>query len=62
MRLPDNLPQAYSAQVFRCEFDCGCPHLVLFDEAGKPIIEVVLPDDTVRALVEFREVHHAGRA
>lgn len=42
-------PKADGIQVFSCG-DCTHPHIVLFDDDGKPLAQAVLPDQTLALL------------
>lgn len=41
----DDIPQAEWVRVYWCDAkDCRRPHILLFNEAGKPFAQFVLPD------------------
>ena len=47
-------PRAYRVEVARCgDPECGCPHLLLFDEDDEPIAQAVLSDEIVAVIGKF---------
>lgn len=48
------IPQAHSVQVFTCgDPECGHPHVVAFDEHGKPVLVMILGDVSCAAIVDL---------
>jgi hypothetical protein len=45
------IPPAWSYKVFRCE-SCGEAHIVLFDDAQKPITELIIGPEEFDELVK----------
>jgi hypothetical protein len=51
----DKVPRAATVSVYKCNDDgCGHPHLILFDDNGKPFAQAVMPDGIIADLVDCR--------
>jgi hypothetical protein len=51
----DEVPSAASVGVYICTDDgCRHPHLILFDDNGKPFAQAVMPDGIIADLVGCR--------
>jgi hypothetical protein len=51
----DEVPSAASVRVYICtDGGCGHPHLILFDDDGRPFAQAVMPDGVIADLVGCR--------